>query len=164
MSYYDILRAVTESNEAFVERLQDWLQASGLTVSGFCERAQIPESTLYKILSDPGKDFRISTFRHIIGAVKEIEGLAVEGTQIGIITTRGALDELSRQMAVKGQRIAVKEYPASTIEEEIIQGVQAERAGVKGINCGPIAGTTLEKCVDSPCVGFQVEERLLTKA
>ncbi|MGC9308480.1 MAG: transcriptional regulator [Thermoplasmatota archaeon] len=164
MSYYEILGAITESNEAFVHRLQEWLSTSGLTISAFCEKAQLPESTIYKILSDPDKDFRISTFRHILQAVKKIEGLSEEGTVIGIITTRGALSSLGRQMAVKGQRIAIKEYPASTIEEEIIQGVHAERAGVKGIICGPIAATTLEKVVDIPVIGFQFEERLLTKA
>ena len=164
MSYYEILGAIAESNEAFVDRLHEWLNTTGLTVSAFCKKAQIPESTIYKILSNPEKDFRISTFRHILQAVKKIEGLFEEGTTIGIITTRGALSSLGRQMAVEGQRISIKEYPASTIEEEIIQGVHAERAGVKGIICGPIAATTLAKVVDIPVIGLNFEERHLMQA
>ena len=38
-------------------------------------------------------------------------------------------------------------YLATTEEEEIIQGVKSEKEGMKGLICGPIATTTLEKVV-----------------
>lgn len=57
-----------------------------------------------------------------------------------------------------GKRIKVNEYPATTTEEEIIQGVRAEKEGVKGLICGPIAATMLEKVVDIPITALRFEE------
>ncbi|MDH5374410.1 MAG: hypothetical protein OEZ21_02695 [Candidatus Bathyarchaeota archaeon] len=52
----------------------------------------------------------------------------------------------------------MNEYPATTTEEEIIQGVRAEKEGVKGLICGPIAATMLEKVVDIPITALRFEE------
>jgi predicted transcriptional regulator len=59
---------------------------------------------------------------------------------------------------INGNAVKVNEYPATTIEEEIIQGVRAEKEGVKGLICGPIAATTLEKVVDIPITALRFEE------
>jgi len=47
---------------------------------------------------------------------------------------------------------------ATTIDAEIIHGVRAEKEGKKGLICGPIAATTLEKVVDIPITALRFEE------
>jgi len=108
-------------------------------------------------MCDERKDFRVSTLRQIIETVKRLEGYG-RGNDIGIITTRGALDTVGGGFEVGGKRVKVNEYPATTIEEEIIQGVRAEKEGVKGLICGPIAATTLEKVVYIPITALRFEE------
>ena len=50
-----------------------------------------------------------------------------------------------------------------TIEEEIIQGIGAQKDGVKGIICGPVAANTIEKVVDIPVISIRFEKKLLLK-
>ena len=83
---------------------------------------------------------------------------------IAIITTREALCMINRKLKIGKKEVRIKEYPATTIEEEIIRGVTAEKEGVKGIICGPIAATTLERIVNIPVIGFRFDERLLLDA
>ena len=71
---------------------------------------------------------------------------------------------ISRRLRIGEKELKLKEYPATTIEEEMIQGITAEREGVKGIICGPIAATTLEKIVDIPVIALRFEEGLLLDA
>jgi len=111
-------------------------------------------------MCDERKGFRASTLRQIIETVKRLEGYG-RGNVIGIITTRDALDTVDGSFEIGGKRIKVNEYPATTIEEEIIQGVRAEKEGVKGLICGSIAATTLEKVVDIPITALRFEEGLL---
>jgi predicted transcriptional regulator len=164
MYYKDLINAGIRSNEAFVDNFQKWLRRNGFSISTFCFESQISESTMYKILSNPKKDFRISTFRQILKAVKKLDGHQIEGATVAIITTRGTLDELSRKVNIQGKELRVKEYPATTIEEEIIRGIHAEHEGVKGIICGPVAAATLEKVVSIPVIGLRYEERLVMDA
>ena len=144
-------------NEKFGERLKETISRLGKSIKEFSEECEVPNSTMYKIISDQRKDFRISTLRQIIETVNRLEGYEHE-TVIGIITTRGALDMISRSLEFGGKEVKVNEYPATTIEEEIIQGVRAEKEGVKGLVCGPIAATTLEKVVDIPITALRFEE------
>ena len=151
----DLLRACI--TEKFGEKLLETLNTLGLNVKEFSELTEIPVSTLYKIISDERKDFRISTLRRIIDGVRRIEGTDQERI-IGIITSRNALDSVGRAIKVGNETLFIKEYPATTIEEAIIQGVRAEKDGAKGIICGPIAATTLEKVVDIPITALRFEE------
>lgn len=148
-------------NEKFGDELKDTIAKLGKNIKEFSEESGIPKSTLYKIVSSEEKDFRRSTLRQIIETVKRLEGYGRENV-IGIITTRGALDMISRSFEFGGKVVRVNEYPATTIEEEIIQGIRAEKEGVKGLICGPIAATTLEKVVDIPIVALRFEEGPLT--
>ncbi|MBC8224599.1 transcriptional regulator [Candidatus Bathyarchaeota archaeon] len=134
-----------------------------MSIKEFSGETGIPASTLYKIISEEGKDFRRSTLRQIVEGVKKLEGSDQERV-LGIITTRTALDTIGRTIEVDGKTVAIKEFPATTIEEAIIQGVRAEKAGVKGIICGPIAATTLERVVDIPITAFRFDEELLMDA
>lgn len=144
-------------SEDFGEKLKDCIGKLGKNIKEFSVESGIPKSTLYKIISNEEKDFRRSTLRQIIETVKRLEGYGQENI-IGIITTRGALDMIDRNFVIDGKVVKVSEYPATTIEEEIIQGVRAEKEGVKGLICGPIAATTLEKVVDIPITALRFEE------
>jgi predicted transcriptional regulator len=157
----DLLKACVSDN--FGDKLQDTLNTLGLSVKEFSELTEIPVSTLYKIISEERKDFRISTLRKIINGVKRIEGVDLERV-VGIITSRNALDSIGRTIEIGNEVLYIKEYPATTIEEAIIQGVRAEKDGVKGIICGPIAATTLEKVVDIPITALRFEEGPLKTA
>ena len=157
----DLLKASVSDN--FGDKLQDTLNTLGLSVKEFSELTEIPVSTLYKIISEERKDFRISTLRKIINGVKRIEGVDQE-RGVGIITSRNALDSIGRIIEIGNEVLYIKEYPATTIEEAIIQGVRAEKDGVKGIICGPIAAATLEKVVDIPITALRFEEGPLKTA
>jgi predicted transcriptional regulator len=164
MQYKELLTQFIDSNEAFINKFKEFLREKDLTITKFCELSGISESTIYKIMSDPTKDFRVSTLRQIIQEVMKLEGLEDSGNTIGIITTRQALDAVGRNFSINGKEIKIREYPATTIEEEIIQGVRAEREGVSGIICGPVAATTMEKIVNIPVISIHFEERLLMDA
>ena len=147
----------------FGEKLRETLNNLGLTIKEFSAESKIPPSTLYKIISNEKKDFRRSTLKQIVEGVRQLEGTDQENV-IGIITTRSALDTIGRAVEIDGKVVHVKEFPATTIEEAIIQGVRAEKEGVKGIICGPIAATTLEKVVDVPITALRFEEGPLLTA
>ena len=149
--------------DAFGEKLRETLNSLGLTIKEFSAETRIPISTLYKIISDEKKDFRRSTLKQIVEGVRQLEGTDQENV-IGIITSRSALDTIGRAVEIEGKVVQVKEFPATTIEEAIIQGVRAEKGGVKGIICGPIAATTLEKVVDVPITALRFEEGPLLTA
>ena len=153
--WLELLKSSLDGN--FGEKLKETTSRLGKTIKEFSEECGVPSSTLYKIVSEERKDFRVSTLRQIIETVKKLEGYGHENV-IGIITTRGALDTIGGSFEIGGKEVKVNEYPATTIEEEIIQGVRAEKEGVKGLICGPIAATTLEKVVDIPITALRFEE------
>lgn len=153
--WLELLKSSLDGN--FGEKMKETISRLGKNIKEFSEECGVPKSTLYKIISEEGKDFRVSTLRQIIETVKRLEGYGRE-TVIGIITTRGALDTIGGSFEIGGKEVKVNEYPATTIEEEIIQGVRAEKEGVKGLICGPIAATTLEKVVDIPITALRFEE------
>lgn len=159
--WLDLLKSCI--TEDFGKKLRLTLSALGVSIKQFSEDTGIPISTLYKILSDEEKDFRRSTLKQIIEGVRSFENVDQENV-VGIITTRSALDSIGKTLEIKGTLIRVKEFPATSIEEEIIQGVRAEKEGVKGIICGPIAATTLEKVVDIPITALRFEEGPLRNA
>ena len=161
----DVLRASVSSNEEFVRAIRTFLAERDLSAKDFCEKTTVPKNTFYKILSGQRKDFMLSNLKKIIESMKEIEE-SERPQAIGVITARGALDVLPRTIEMQGREepLLVREYPAVTIEEEIIQGIRAEREKVKGIICGPIAATTLEKVVRIPVIALQFEEGALMRA
>lgn len=163
--YYDrIIDSIVESNESFIEKLRQILFENKISIKEFSKNTDIPESTLYKIISDPKKDFRISTLRAILREIKRIQSPQVGENVIGIISTRGVLDKVRGELKTTKGTLKIKEYPATTIEEEIIQGIRAERQGVKGILCGPVAATTIEKVVSIPVISIQFGEKAFLDA
>lgn len=164
MLYRDLIEKIMVSNEKFILELKKILMEKNMTALDFSKKTNIPESTLYKILSDPKKDFRISTLRQIVNKIKDMEERKLKGYTIGIITTRDALDYINKYIKVKEKTIKIKGYSANTIEEEIIQGISAQKDGVKGIICGPVAANTMEKVVDIPVISIRFEKELLMKS
>lgn len=159
--WLELLRSSIE--EDFGKKLKETIAKLGMSINDFAEASRIPKSTLYKIISGDRKDFRISTLKQIIHTLKKLEGYEHEFI-IGVVTSRGALDSIGKTLHFDGKEIRVKEFPATTIEDEIIQGVRAEREGVKGLICGPIAAATLEKVVSIPIVSLRFEEGPLINA
>lgn len=159
--WLELLKSSLDRN--FGEKLKETISRLGKNIKEFSGECDVPKSTLYKIISEEGKDFRVSTLRQITETVKRLEGYDQENV-IGIITTRGALDTVGRKFDMGGKLVKVSEYPATTIEEEIIQGVRAEKEGAKGLICGPIAANTLEKVVSIPIVSLRFEEGPLVNA
>jgi len=149
--------------EGFGEKLKEAVTKLGMSVNDFAEVSKIPKGTLYKIISGERKNFRVSTLKLIIRTVRKLEGYEHEHV-IGVVTSRGALDTVGKILHLDGKEIRIKEYPATTIEEEIIQGIRAEKEGVKGLVCGPIAANTLEKVVTIPIVSLRFEEGPLVNA
>ena len=159
--WFELLKSCIYAD--FGETLRETLNSLGLTIKEFSAETSIPTSTLYKIISDEKKDFRRSTLKQIVEGVRQLEGTDQENV-IGIVTYRSALDTIGRTVEIDDKVVQVKEFPATTIEEAIIQGVRAEKEGVKGIICGPIAATTLEKVVDVPITALRFEEGPLLTA
>jgi len=159
--WLELLQTIIEGN--FGEKLKDVIAKLGISIREFAKVSQVPEGTLYKIISGERKDFRISTLKQIIHTIKKLEGYEHKFI-IGIVTARGALDTIGKTLKIGDKEIRVKEFPATTIEEEIIQGIRAEREGVKGLICGPVAATTLEKVVNIPIVSLRFEEGPLINA
>jgi len=157
----ELLRSVVDGD--FGGELRECLKKLGLTVKEFSELSNIPSSTLYKIVTGATKDFGVTTLKKIVQTVREIEGFG-EKDVIGIITSRTALDTIDRTIKIGDREFTIKEYPAVSIEEEIIQGIRAERDGVKGLICGPIAATTLQKVVSIPIIALRFEEGPLYSA
>lgn len=153
----EVLRAVV--TDEFDERLSEALEQQNVTIEEFAERYDISESTLYKITSGHRTNFGVETLRQIIEGLQAEEGYT-EPT-IGLITTRGACDRAPSGVEINGIEYRIKPLPAHSIEEEIIRGVRAEKEGVVGLICGPIAATTLEQAVDIPVGGLQFDADLM---
>jgi predicted transcriptional regulator len=164
MDAEEVLLSSMESRDDLVRSIKAFLAERNMSAKNFCEVSGMPQNTLYKILSRNRRDFMLSNMRRLIGAMREID--SGEGYSVGVITSRGALDNLQRVVSIEGRDtdLVIREYPATTIEEEIIQGIRAEREKMKGVICGPIAANTLEKVVRIPVIALQFKEDALLEA
>ncbi len=165
MDAEEVLLESVESPSLFVRAIRAYLGERDLSAKEFCETSGMPPNTFYKILSGQREDFMLSNLKRLIRSMRSIDASRREDT-IGVITARGALDTLQRTVRADGRArpLRIREYPAMTIEEEIIQGIRAEREKMKGIICGPIAANTLEKVVRIPVVALQFKEDALLEA
>lgn len=146
--------------DEFSSKLEEAINACGLTVKEFAAKHDLSESTLYKITSGDRTNIRVETLQSITTAIRDEEGYS--NRTLGLITTRGACDRAPSTIQVDNNEMyTVKPLPAQTIEDEIIRGVQAERDGIDGIVCGPIAAVTLEQVVNIPVGGLQFSRGLI---
>jgi len=123
----------------------------GVSIVEFSEKAGIPVSTLYKIMSDE-RDPNLRTLRRIITTIDVIErGCAKKNKFIAVICSRGVLDGIDQADIDTGNEpMDIKEYAVTTVEEAMIVAIQAEKEGASAIVCAPIVSPTVEKIVNLP--------------
>jgi predicted transcriptional regulator len=156
-----ITDAVLESDGKFREVLSKVIKDElGLTAIEFAEKADIPQSTLYKIMSGK-REPNMKTLRQIIKTVKRIEGVE-KGNFIAVIAARPVLDSISEtKRKICGNLCTIREYSATSMEEAIIAAVRAERDGAKALVCAPIVSTTVEKILRIPVATIMPKNSLI---
>ena len=143
--------------KALKSALRDDLKMS---VQGFCKKSGISPSTMYKLLSERRQP-NLRTVRAIFRAIRELEWKAEKGF-IGIIAARPVIDKIVvRRILLDGQRVVLREYSASTVEDAIVAAVSAERDGASAVVCAPIIGTTVEKIVRIPVITIMPEQSVV---
>jgi|YelNatPaOPRAMG01_1025707.scaffolds.fasta_scaffold07979_7 predicted transcriptional regulator len=156
-----LLRSLTEQDADFSETLRRIIKEDlAMDLREFARKAGIPNSTLYKIISEKRAP-NLRTLRAIVRCVDEIEGKA-KGEFVAVIAARSVLDRIEeRTISIDGKAIQVREYPASTIEDVIVASIRAEEEGARGIVCAPIVSSTVERVVRIPIVTIAPKESVL---
>ncbi len=135
-----------------------------ISLKEFSKESGIPEGTLYKLSSTKYFDIRVSTLEKFIATLRRLELRVSDIPSVGIITARHALQEIESIMDIGGEKFQIAEYPAQTIEEEIIQGIRAVNDGCVALICGPIAANTLNRVVSIPVIGLRFNRGQLSIA
>jgi predicted transcriptional regulator len=148
--------------DEFSPKVEEAINMCGLTIKEFAAKHDLSESTLYKITSGDRTNIRVETLQSITAALRDEEGYSND--TLGLITTRGACDRAPSTIQLAEETYTIKPLPAQTIEDEIIKGIEAERDGIDGIVCGPIAAVTLEQVVDVPVGGLQFSQELIERS
>ena len=131
-----------------------------MNVREFSRRAGISQSTLYKLISE-GREPNLRTVRAVFRAINELEEKPERGF-IGIIAARPVIEKIvERRLTLDGEKIVVREYSASTVEDAIVAAVSAERDGASAVVCAPIIGTTVEKIVKIPVITIMPESSVV---
>ena len=160
--YEELISAAMESNEAFAVALKSAMKRMGITSKDLSNGSKIPISTINKIISQD-RDLRLSTFRQILQYIKSLEKSNGGDLVVGIIASRPLLDIFSKHFInVKGKKVVIKEYPATSIEDAIIGAIKAEREKVNGIVCASIVASIIEKFVKVPIMAIKVDESNIT--
>jgi len=156
-----VIDSVFESDENFREVLSKAIKEDlGLTAVEFAERADIPQSTLYKIMSGK-REPNMKTLRQIVRTIKMIEG-SEKGDFIAVIAARPVLDSMSETKRKIGDTLyTIREYSATSMEEAIIAAIRAERDGAKALVCAPIVSPTVEKILRIPVATIMPKGSLL---
>lgn len=154
----ELLDAALVSNEAFAERLKMAMKQLGISTKSLSDGSGVPLSTINKILYQ-SRDLRLSTMRTMIKYIETITTPKAD-IVIGIIGTRTALDTITKhQLTLRGKKILLKEYPSSSIEDVIVNAVQAERERVNGLVCATIVANLIAKFVRVPIMSVKLEEQ-----
>ncbi|TGC10940.1 helix-turn-helix domain-containing protein [Methanolobus halotolerans] len=156
-----VIDAVFESDENFRRILSKIIKEDlGLTAIEFAEKADIPQSTLYKIMSGK-REPNMKTLRQIVRTIKKIEG-SERGDFIAVIAARPVLDNMSEtKKKICGTLCTIREYSATSMEEAIIAAVRAERDGAKALVCAPIVSPTVEKILRIPVATIMPKNSLI---
>lgn len=160
MTYAErLMRAAFVSDEKLRESMKEVLSELGMSAREFSGISEIPQSTLYKIMSGH-REPNITTLRQIVRTIKEIEG--VERGFIAVIAARPVLDEIKEKRMKVGERLLVlREYSATNIEEAIVAAVRAERDGAAALVCAPIVSPTVEKLLSIPVATIIPKDSLI---
>jgi predicted transcriptional regulator len=155
-----VINAAFKSDEMFQKTLSNVIKEDlSLTAVDFASKANIPSSTLYKILSG-NRDPNIKTLRQIIKTIRELNE-PESGDFIAVIAARTVLDNLvETKRKIGGRLVTIREYSATSMEEAIIAAVHAERDGAKALVCAPIVSPTVEKILNIPVTTIIPKESL----
>ncbi|WP_340819208.1 helix-turn-helix domain-containing protein [Methanolobus sp. WCC4] len=156
-----IIDAVFESDEEFRKVLSATIKEElNMNIAEFADHADIPASTLYKIMSGK-REPNVKTLRQIIRTVKRLEG-SEKGEFIAVIAARPVLDSISEtKRKIGGNLCTIREYSATTMEDAIIAAVRAERDGARALVCAPIVSPTIEKILRIPVATIMPKNSLL---
>lgn len=147
-----MMNASLESDDSFRRAVRDSMKELGADARQLSRLSGVSESSLYKILSGERANPRLSTYRGIVNAFRELEGgrLSTEPF-VAVIAARPTLDAIQRKyVEVAGRRVELREYAATSMEEVIGASVRAQREGAQAIVCAPIVSTTVEKITKIP--------------
>ncbi|MDF2957476.1 MAG: putative transcriptional regulator with an HTH domain [Candidatus Alkanophagales archaeon MCA70_species_1] len=134
-----------------------------INIAKFSECAGVPQSTLYKILSGE-REPNMKTFIKIVKAIRRIEEekSGKKRRFIAVIAARSVLDGIEmRSVEVDGERLDIKEYPATSIEDAIISAVRAEREGAAALVCAPILSPVVEKILQIPIITIKPKSSVI---
>lgn len=153
------MKAAFQSDEKLRQTLKDVLSEMGLSAREFGRLSEIPQSTLYKILSGH-REPNITTLRQIVKTVRHLEGS--DAGFIAVIAARPVLDEIEeRKMRIGDKVLTLREYSATNIEECIIAAVRAESDGAAALVCAPIVSPTVEKLLTIPVATIIPKQSLI---
>lgn len=141
-----------ESNENFRITLKEILKKLRLDTKELSKLSGISESSLYKILTGNRSNPRLSTYRKIVNAIKNLEGYAEKDDAfIAIIAARSTLDAIKEgHIEIEKKKFQLREYAAMTIEDAIVAAIRAQNEGAQAIVCAPIVGSIIEKVIKIP--------------
>jgi predicted transcriptional regulator len=97
-----VMRSAFQSDEALRDTLREVLSELGLSAREFSRISEIPQSTLYKILSGH-REPNITTLRQIVKTIKQLEGS--DGNFVAIIAARPVLDKISEKKMRVGDKM-----------------------------------------------------------
>ncbi len=156
-----VIKSAFESDDVFQKTFAIVIKEDlNLTAVDFAKKANIPPSTLYKILSG-NRDPNIKTLRQIVKTIRDITE-SDSGDFIAVIAARSVLDNIvETKKKIAGRLVTIREYSATSMEEAIIAAVNAERDGAKALVCAPIVSPTVEKIINIPVTTIIPKDSLI---
>ncbi len=156
-----VIKSAFESDAVFQKTFSIVIKEDlNLTAIDFAKKANIPPSTLYKILSG-NRDPNIKTLRQIVKTIRDINESDREDF-IAVIAARSVLDNIvETKKKIAGRLVTIREYSATSMEEAIIAAVNAERDGAKALVCAPIVSPTIEKIINIPVTTIIPKDSLI---
>jgi len=161
MTADDLIKAAVESDDAFIREFERIIkEEQRMTAAEFSEKAGIPASTIYKLLSGH-REPNIKTLRQIVAVLRKMEG-SEKAEFIAVIAARPVLDYITEKKLKVGERLlTIREYSATSMEEAIIAAIKAERDGAKALVCAPIVSSTVEKVLHIPVTSIMPRDSLI---
>jgi len=161
MTSDELIQAAVVSDEAFIREFSRTIKEElRITAAEFSEKAGIPASTIYKLLSGHRAP-NIKTLREIIRVIRKMEGTG-KTCFIAVIAARPVLDMIiEKKLKIGGKLVTVREYSAISMEEAIIAAIRAERDGARALVCAPIVSPTVEKVLRIPVTNIMPRDSLI---
>lgn len=161
MTSDELIQAAVESDEAFIREFSRIIKEElRITAAEFSEKAGIPASTIYKLLSGH-REPNIKTLREIVRVIRKMEGTG-KTDFIAVIAARPVLDMIiEKKLKIGDKLVTVREYSATSMEEAIVAAIRAERDGARALVCAPIVSPTVEKVLRIPVTNIMPRDSLI---